>query len=169
MNEPFVSTAPDRKALVFHLTRGTYKVSGFTTPDRRPAPGTVTVSEFDSSHVIRENPYGDDKTVRLMVVGQRGVGFGIGAVDEDLHRNLGPGLPTAPGPHVYAYGLSAVLDNHGGTRAEIAQARANGLLIQAEVGDMLEVDGNLWSIGWYMADRVTADRHNVTLTLVGPA
>jgi hypothetical protein len=158
------SAGPDVVArhgiLIHRLHRGTYNVGGFTTPDR-------TLPDGSSSHVDRERPYGDDKTVRLMVVGQRGVGFGIGAVDEDLHRNLGPGLPTAPGPHVYAYGLCGVIDNRGGTRSEIDQARANGLLIQAEIGDMLEVDGTLWSIGW--AGYRGEDRHNVTLTLVGPA
>ncbi len=148
----------DQAPTVHRITRGSIPVNGFTTASRVLADGLL------SSHVVRVKP--SSREVRLMVAGQRGVGFGLGAIDADLHRNLGSGLPTAPGPHVYAFGLSAVIDNHGGSRREIDEARAAGRLIEAEVGDLLDVDGTLWCIGW--ADRGW-DRHNLTLTIVGPA
>lgn len=143
---------------VHHIRRGTIRVGGFTTPDR-------TLADGSSSHVDREHPRDHDE-VRLMVAGQRGVGFGLGAVDADLHRNLGPGLPTAAGPYVYAYGLPGVIDNHGGSAREIAEAKAAGLLLEVEVGDILEIDGNLWQIQFADQGR---DRHNLTLTPVEPS
>ncbi len=143
---------------VHHLRRDTVHISGFTTPDRKLADGST-------SHVERSKPdmHAD---VRLMVEGTKSVGFGLVATDADLFRNLGPGLPTAPGPYLGAYGLSACIDNHGGSRREIEEAKAAGLLVEAKLGDLLELDGNLWEI--QLAD-CGRDRHNLTLRQVDPS
>lgn len=138
---------------VHHVERGTIKVSGFATADRQ-------------GHAVREDP-GFDRDVRLMVQGQAGVGFGLGAVDEDQWYNLGPGRGTAQGPRVYAYGHAGVIDNRGGSAREIQEARQAGLLLEASPGDLLEVDGRLWRIDWYRFGGI-ADRHNLQLELVEP-
>lgn len=140
---------------VHRIPRGTYSVGGFEHPDRA------------GGYVQRVHPLDDGSYVRLMVEGHEGVGFGLTAVDEDLHYNLGPGLGTASGPYVGAYGLAGVIDNRGGTAREIDEARASGRLIEARVGDLLEVDGRLWRIDWYRRAS-WVDRHNVELHPAGP-
>lgn len=134
------------------VKRGTYPVGGFTSPDR------------DGGHIERVRlPYEPDKATRLQVAGTAGVGFGIGFVDADLWYNLGPGLPTAQGPHAYAYGHATCISADGrGTGWEIQQARDAGLLIEAEIGDYLEFDGQLYEIDYYRRGHV--DRHNIVLT-----
>lgn len=145
---------------VHRVARGTYRVGGFTR-----AWDAYEGVRFGS--VRREEPPMGHE-IRLHVLGHQGVGFGLGAVDADLHYNLGPRQPTTPGPHVYAFGLAACIDNFGGTGREIQQARDAGLLIEARIGDCLEVDGRLWRIEWNRQG-TWVDHHNITLHLVGDA
>lgn len=149
---------------VHHLRRETVHIGGFTTESGYLAASSV-VGLNNSSYVDRVKPdmHAD---VRLMVEGTKSVGFGLVATDADLHRNLGPGLPTAPGVYLGAYGLAACIDNHGGSGREIAEAKAAGLLVEAKLGDLLELDGNLWEI--QLADN-GRDRHNLTLRPVDPS
>lgn len=139
------------------LKRGTVKVAGFATADRQ-------------GYEVRENP-GFDHDVRLMVEGARGVGFGLTAVDPDQWYNLGPHLGTAQGPRVGAYGLPGVIDNHGGSKREIEQAKAEGLLVEAKVGDVLALEmgkdniTRYWQIDFYRRGS-WVDHHNIELQLV---
>lgn len=134
---------------IHHIDRNLIKVAGFTSRNR------------EGGQVVRSEP-GHDRDIRLMVEGQAGVGFGLGAVDPDLWYNQGPGLPTLPGPAVYAYGLPGVIDNQGGSAREIRDAREAGRVVYAQVGDFLEVNGSLWRLDWNRFGR-QADHHNVKL------
>lgn len=64
--------------------------------------------------------------------------------------------PLVAGPWCYTFGISGVIDNRGGTRAELDQARDAGLLVEAMLGDVIEVCGYEY--------RIEADHnHNIKL------
>ena len=137
------------------IRRETIHISGFTTANRKLEDGET------SSHVERSKPdYQSD--VRLLVEGAKAIGFGLVATDDDLHYNQGPGLPTKAGAHMAAYGLAGVIDNHGGSARELAEADAKGLTIRAKIGDLLELDGRCYRIEWAGYGSYQ-DKHNLKL------
>ena len=54
--------------------------------------------------------------------------------------------PLVPGPWAYGFPLSHVIDNHGGTGAEQARLRAQGLLFEVEGGELIEIDGTTYTV-----------------------
>ena len=84
--------------------------------------------------------------VRLLVEGASPVGYYIGGVGADESCRRVHGGPQVPGPYYWASEHCAVIDNRGGSGAEIKRAREAGLVIEAKVGDWLEIDGTLWLI-----------------------
>lgn len=140
------------------IERGLIKVSGFTTPERT-LPGGA------SSHVDRVQ-IAYNQGIRVLVAGSRWyAGFGLGAIDPDLWYNLGAGLPTQQGPHLYAYGMAGVIDTRGGTGAEIEAEEASGRLLRAKVGDYFAVEGvGLFRLDWVRQGSYV-DNYNITFEL----
>jgi len=77
------------------------------------------------------------RKARLLVDGAHRAGFGLCYCDTDLWSNTGEFRPRRHGARLDAYGLGTVIDNHGGTAAEIARDRADGVVIEAVAGDLL--------------------------------
>lgn len=130
----------------------------------------MTTTHLIPSELLEISRYGDgiyhsSDDLRIMVRGQSGVGFALGYVPPTASARKVTGGPLVSGPWCYAVGLCAVIDNYGGSRAEIDQSRARGSLIECEAGDLLEIDGNRYSITFA---RNGADRANLSLELVGP-
>lgn len=143
---------------IHSLNREAVSIGGFHCSDRV------------GGHVDRVKPrFGEG--LRLMIAGSaNSAGFGLCGTDTDMFYNLGPGQPTAHGPYLGAYGLCSVIDNRGGTRREIDEAEAAGLVVRAEIGDLLEIDLgepelSLFRIDW-SGYGVHVDRHNLRLTRV---
>lgn len=108
--------------------------------------------------------YGD--WVTLTVKGHRwGGGCSIGGWGENDRNRLVDGGPLVAGPHAYASNRALVIDNRGGTARERAEAKGTALLIEAEEGDLIEAEGDLFQIG-FMPGR---NNEYVTLTFVGKA
>jgi len=80
-----------------------------------------------------------DETTRLIVEGYRGSGFRVGLVPEGESGRQTHGGPNVPGPWAYAFPLCTVIDNAGGTAADIERERKAGLLVHAKVGEVLVI------------------------------
>lgn len=109
------------------------------------------------------NPYNEQGHSSSVRTGLRiiiaGRSFGLSYVDATGESRRTHGGPILPGPDAGMWGMASVIDNFGGTGREIAESRAAGLLITAEVGDVLAMpDGELFAI-----KAVRFDRHNFTL------
>jgi hypothetical protein len=72
--------------------------------------------------------------------------YGIGAVPRGSEARKVTGGPMVPGPWAYVYGLSSVIDNHGGTGAERARKLAEGTEHDIAEGDLLEIDGVTYAL-----------------------
>jgi hypothetical protein len=118
--------APETAMPAIHvLDREKLSIGGFLNEDR------------SAGHVDRSKPWHGYR----ILVRETGwfAGFGICGSDSDLWNNLGEGLGTAPGPNLWGYGQAGVIDNHGGTGAEIERERAKGMIIEASIGDLFVV------------------------------
>jgi len=78
---------------------------------------------------------------RVKVAGYSVSAFAVGCVREGESGRQEHQGPLVPGPWAYAFPLCSVIDNYGGTGAEIARERAAGNVIDAKLGDVLVVDG----------------------------
>lgn len=97
---------------------------------------------------------------------ETGARFGIGAVKEgDEARKVQDG-PMVPGPWAYAYGLCAVIDNHGGTKAESDRMQESGQEVTVQIGDVVEVDGHRYTVQ-FSTTGTYVDRHNIVLVAAG--
>lgn len=127
-----------------------------------------------TTHVIRPelltDKYGDgvlSAQVRLLVKGSRWTpGFQLGYCPPTATCRRTTGGPVLPGPYAYSYGVPAVIDNHGGTRAEIDQAKANGTLIEAEAGDYIEIQGVTFVLGVGVGFLPHSHQEHLTLEMV---
>ena len=54
--------------------------------------------------------------------------------------------PVLPGPYAAPFGLATVIDNYGGTGAEIRRSEAAGLEYLVEAGDRVRIDGYLYTV-----------------------
>jgi hypothetical protein len=107
--------------------------------------------------------YGDgvkSSEVRVMVEGQRGVGFGFIYVPPGATARRVMEGPMVEGPWADAYGLPAVMSDCGGTRTEIDEARAEGRLIECAPGDVLVIDGFRFTVQFA---RRSTDKSNIEL------
>lgn len=84
-------------------------------------------------------PHGKDAVV--LVTGQNAAGFGLGFVPEGFQARQFQGGPLVPGPWAYAYPKAGVIDNFGGTGAELERAKSENRLYEVAVGDYLEING----------------------------
>lgn len=56
------------------------------------------------------------------------------------------GGPLVPGPWAYTFPLSTVIDNNGGSGAEARRNREAGIEWTAEIGDLFEIDGDVYRL-----------------------
>ena len=65
--------------------------------------------------------------------------------------------PILPGPYAAPFGLATVIDNYGGTGAEIRRNEAASLEYLVEAGDQVRIDGYLYTVrisgGYLYLDR----------------
>ncbi len=85
-------------------------------------------------------------TVEGTAIGAGPGGFGVGGWTAEGKGRLVTGGPEVQGPHGFIFGLCGVIDNHGGTAAIRERKRAQGLLIEAKAGDILEMHGDRFEI-----------------------
>jgi hypothetical protein len=108
--------------------------------------------KIDDSRIERARYEGDPSRkilIRLFVEGARNiVGYRVGYVPRGCEARQIDGGPVVPGPWAFTYGCVAVIDNYGGSRAEIDGEEANGGVIRAKVGDRLVIDGVAYRIGF---------------------
>lgn len=91
-------------------------------------------------------------------------GFSIGITPEGREgRRVSNGDPV-PGPWGYLVGLAGVIDNHGGTRRELDEAKAEDRYIESVAeGDEFLIDGQRYVLirrGW--------NKNDLQLDPVGP-
>ncbi len=79
--------------------------------------------------------------------------FGIGSIGVGQEARKYMNGPLIPGPWAYTFGLSTILDNHGGSGRESTDALAAGTEHMVDDGDLLEIDGHTYRI------RVIRDKH----------
>lgn len=77
--------------------------------------------------------------------------FGVGAIARGGAGNRvipgsGGAVEKTEGPWAYAYGKASVIDCAGGTGAEIAANRRDGVEWDVAVGDLVEIDGVVYRI-----------------------
>jgi hypothetical protein len=110
---------------IFHLQRGRVHVTCCDGPDQGATFTDRVKPDFNADY-------------RLLVKGCSWTpGFGLVYTDADSWRNDGPGMPRLFGASLSAYGVAGVIDNYGGTGAEIERERRESRLIEAEEGDLL--------------------------------
>jgi len=90
---------------------------------------------------------------RVFVQGASGhgevTGFFVGHVPKGEFAVRETGGGKVEGPFAYAYADSLCISADGrGTAWQVAQARAKGLVVEACVGDLVEIDGTQYSIEW---------------------
>lgn len=96
-------------------------------------------------NIVRDPGCGYAKN-RVLIRGLGGAGFTVDAVRaNDSARQKYQG-PHVPGPWAYAFARAGVIDNYGGTGASIKRDKAAGLLIEADIGDVLAIDGHEYTI-----------------------
>jgi hypothetical protein len=71
---------------------------------------------------------------------------GIGYVAAGATGRKEFGGPMVEGPWAYGFGLCHVIDNRGGTGAEMDRLRADGLLFEVAGGELIEVAGTLYEV-----------------------
>lgn len=73
-------------------------------------------------------------------------GFAVGGWSEQAEARIHHGGPKVRGPHAYVIGRPGVIDTHGGTAAEHAEARAERRFFEVGTGDELVIDGQLYRL-----------------------
>lgn len=73
-------------------------------------------------------------------------GWAVGGWGERGQGRLVHQGPLVQGPHAYLVGRPGVIDNHGGTRREHKDAKAQGNLFHLEPGDLIEVYGTTYRV-----------------------
>lgn len=90
--------------------------------------------------------------------------FKIGGVPKGSEGRKEHGGELIPGPWHYIFGLCTVIDNHGGTGAEMDRARQQKLVLEVSPGDKLVIDGieytlvKTWNGVMGMVDSKEVDR-----------
>lgn len=67
--------------------------------------------------------------------------YGVGGVAKGQKGRKEFGGPMIAGPWHYVFGLCTVIDNYGGTGAEMAEKRAANLVVEVELGEVILIDG----------------------------
>lgn len=119
---------------------------------------TATITEIP---MALEDPseYGDPKYRGMktdhVLVTPNGTRKGVGAVPAGSHGRKVMHGELIPGPWAYTYGLATVLDNHGGTGAEMRRLAAEDKVHHVEDGTRLHIDGVLYRVEVVRHDYIT--------------
>lgn len=105
---------------------------------------------------------------RLRVAGAAGGDFQIWFVPDGRKTRDETGGPFTYGPKLGAFGLGVCIaaDPRMGSAADADRARQEHRLIEAEIGDLFVIDGEIFQLDWHRFAG-QADRHNVRFTHVG--
>lgn len=109
------------------------------------------------------------ETLRVIGTGyapEIGNRFGLIFVPADCAARKDHGGPEVPGPWASAYGLCAVIDNHGGTAREAADRQAAGLEHTVHVGDEIVIAGHRCTVEIWKRGTAWTDVHNIMLVPV---
>lgn len=82
----------------------------------------------------------------LVVRGRNVAGYGLGAVPPDMASRQVCGGPLVPGPWAFAFPHCGVIDQQGGTRAILARARAEGRLVEVDLGGVVVIAGERYRV-----------------------
>ena len=74
--------------------------------------------------------------------------FNVGFIPEGSEARKVCNGPMVPGPWAYAFALCTVIDNHGGTGAENARAKAAARWLDVADGDSIEVCGHQFTVAF---------------------
>lgn len=91
----------------------------------------------------------------LLVAGGNLAGYGVGFVPEGFSERKETGGPLIPGPWAYSWARASVMDNHGGTGAELEKLQEAGRIVKAKAGETVKIDGRQYTI------RLLPDRVNI--------
>lgn len=84
---------------------------------------------------------------RLLIAGSDDTaGWGVMQVAAGDEGRRQHGGPMIPGPWADVWGMPGVIDNHGGSAADMRREDASGLLIRCEPGDVLVLDGERYTV-----------------------
>lgn len=109
------------------------------------------------------------ETLRVLGTGYRpehGDRFGVIFVPVGCEARKDHGGPMVPGPWASAHGLCTVVDNFGGTAREAADRVAAGLEHVVNVGDVVEIEGERYTVELWKRGTAWIDRHNIMLVPV---
>lgn len=94
------------------------------------------------SHKIKTQRNGDSLECEVILAKKGGYErYKIGGVPKGCEGRKEHGGPMVAGPWHFIFGLASVIDNHGGTGAEMAKAREAGMVLDLAPGDRLVIDG----------------------------
>jgi len=101
--------------------------------------------EHDARHLF-EDRYGDGHPstryhARLIIAGAENglAGYGVVVIPAGSSARQVQGGPLVPGPWAATFGLCTVIDNAGGTGAEVARETARGDAIRVAAGDTVRL------------------------------
>lgn len=145
-------------ATIHVLDREQVSIGGFLSEDR------------SGGYADRTDP--PDHGYRLLVrESEWYAGFGLCGADSDLWSNKGENLGTERGPNLWGYGKAGVIDNHGGTGADIEREDTQRRVIRCKVGDLFQIEDPVLGTLTYrllLENRYGhVDRHNIMFERVG--
>lgn len=76
---------------------------------------------------------------RVLVIDGRRFAYALVGPLGECRRTFGG--PVEPGPYLFAVARAIVIDNHGGTAAEMQRLRETGRVFHVEHGDHVDVNG----------------------------
>ena len=78
---------------------------------------------------------------------KNGAGYCVNEIKKGEEARKVDGGPMEPGPWAFAFGQCGIIDTRGGTGRLMQEERAEGLLVEAAIGDVLITDeGNAYRI-----------------------
>jgi hypothetical protein len=82
---------------------------------------------------------------RLHVEGYS-ISFGVGEVEPGKSGRREMNGEIVNGPWAYVYGKASIIDNNGGTKREVEEQRNRECVVDAKLGDILEINGREYII-----------------------
>lgn len=120
---------------------------------------TLTIKTDSERGAPMPGHFGLPRQSRLLVAGSNNMaGWGLGGWTEEGVGRLTHGADVVKGPQAYTFPMAAVIDNHGGTGAELAREREAGTLYEAADGDVVILPGASYKIGVCKRGYVSLER-----------
>ncbi len=135
-----------------------------------PEPKRVTPREGYATHDLSDRLTADltsvwgpdqwdvDVVLRVTTGGRFANRHGVGFFGPDGVTRHKHGGPLLKGVYAYAFALSTVIDNHGGTGREMREDAASGRMIDVEIGDVIDIRGYMFVIERSPNDNIRLSR-----------